>query len=169
MQHDYFQLLIKSAQRGRKNAFIDLCKLNAKKIFTLCVRMLVNKKVAEIIMIQIFKQAWENIRFVREEIAFDVWLKSIAIYTILEEIRTKKIENDLGSSTSDTQVTSSNSLEVMIMSLPEKERIIYIMNEIEGYTFQEISDFLYDYSENEIKFILRETRSKLARALPDEL
>ncbi len=169
MQHDYFQLLIKNAQKGRKNAFIDLCKLNGKKIYTLCVRMLANKKISDVLTVQIFKQAWENIRFVREEISFDTWLKGIAIYNILEEVRTKKIKEKFGGALTDAQVVSTDPLEVMILSLPEKERIIFIMNQIEGYTYQEISDYLFDYTEKEIKFILRETRVKLAEAMTNEL
>jgi RNA polymerase sigma-70 factor (ECF subfamily) len=131
--------------------------------------MLANKTLAKEITIQIFLQAWENIRFVRTDIPFDVWLKSIAIYTILEEIRTKKRTNELTIKEEAVKPDSPNPLEVMILSLPETERIIFILHQIEGYTYQEISDFLYDYSDTEIKFILRETRHKLAEAFKDEL
>lgn len=168
MQHDYFQLLIQSAQRGRKNAFIDLCELNAKKIYTLCVRMLANEAVAKEITIQIFLQAWENIKFVRKDTSFDIWLKGIANYTILEEIRTKNKRNEL-KITGDTIPESINPLEKSILSLPEIERIIFIMYQIEGYTFEEISDFLYEHSIEEIKSRLRKTRREIAGVLKDEL
>lgn len=168
MQHDYFQLLIQSAQRGRKNAFVDLCELNAKKVYTLCVRMLANERLAKEITIQIFLQAWENIKFVRQDTSFDIWLKGIANYTILEEIRTKSKRTELNISGDDT-ASSDNKLENFILSLPERERIIFIMYQIEGYTFQEIADFLYEHSKDEIKSILRDTRRKIAEALKDEL
>ena len=126
-------------------------------------------RLAKEITVHIFLQAWENIQFVRKDTPFDLWLKGIAIYSILEEIRTKARTNQLKSKDKEDKPNANNPLEVMILSLPETERIIFIMHQIEGYTFQEISDFLYDYSENEIKFILRETRHKIAEALKDEL
>lgn len=171
MQHDYFRLLITSAQGGRKNAFIDLCELSAKKIYTLAVRMLVDPNVAKIVTVDIFIQAWENIKFVREDTPFDIWLKGIAIYTILDEIRTKSRRETLKKSKTPGHESFDvdDKLESMILALPEKERVIFILHEIEGYTYQEISDFLHEYKLNEIKFIIRETRQKLVEALDDEL
>ncbi len=169
MQHDYFQLLIKSAQQGRKNAFVDLCELNAKKVYTLCVRMLGNERLAHEISIQIFLQAWENIKFVRADSSFEIWLKGIAIYTILEEIRTGNKGNEIEISPEDPLPVSENPIENKILSLPRTERIVFIMYQIEGYTFQEIADFLYDHSVEEIKSILRESRRKITGELKNEL
>lgn len=169
MQHDYFQLLVQSAQRGRKNAFIDLCEMNAKKIFTLCVRMLSNTTLAQHIIVKIYLQAWENIQFVREDTAFEVWLRSIAIYTILEEIRTKALRKKLDIQANETPPVTGNPLENYILKLPEPQRIIYILHEMEGYTYSEIGDFFTDYNETEIKSIVRKIRGNIAEELKDEL
>lgn len=169
MQHDYFQLLIQSAQKGRKNAFIDLCELNTKKIYTLCVRMLANKKVASKITIQIFLQAWENIQFVRTDTPFELWLKSIAIYALLEEIRTKTVTTSIEFDKEDTNITTDNKLDELLVNLPEKERIIFLLRESEGYTFDEIKDFFNEYALEEIKLLFGETRRKILEAMKDEL
>lgn len=164
MQHDYIKLLINSAQQGRKNAFIDLCELSAKKIYTLCYRMLVNHNLAKVVTLEIFKQAWENIRFIREDISFDIWLKGISVFTILDEIRSKKRRKELEKKKENIAVEKAENidrLELMILSLPEKERVIFILHEIENYSYPEISDFMHEYSSNEIKFIVQSTRRKL--------
>jgi RNA polymerase sigma-70 factor (ECF subfamily) len=169
MQHDYFQLLVQAAQRGRKNSFIDLCELNAKKIFTLCVRMLTNETLAHHISVKIYLQAWENIQFVRADTAFEVWLRSIAIYTILEEIRTKKLREELKLTSEEIPPATNDPLEKILLHLPEIERAIYILHEMEGYTYSEITDFFTNYDEQEIKSSVRNIRRKIAMELKNEL
>ncbi len=172
MQHDYISLLISSAQQGRKNSFIELCELSAKKIYNICLRMLSNEPLAISVSKEIFMQAWENIKFIREDISFDLWLKGITVYTILDEIRTKSRFKKLSSKEKNMLPDTSKSkekLEAMILSLPEKERVLFVLHEIENYTYSEIHDFLSEYPLSEIKFYIRETRRKLCEALCDEL
>lgn len=172
MQHEFIKLLIHSAQRGRKNAFIDLCEMNMKNIFTLCVRLLADKRLSKQISIEIFTQAWENIRFVRDDSTFDAWLKGIAVYTILDEIRTrertKEFENS-SASDEDEAVETENQLESLIIALPENERVTYILHDIEGYSYSEISDFLHEMSEEEIQSSVKQTRRKLIESTKNGL
>ena len=165
MQHDYIQLLIKSAQQGKKNAYRELCEINLKKIFNMSVRFLHNKIIAEEITQNIFIEAWENIKFLREEQSFEVWLKSIAIYKILDELRTDNIktwmlEEELISE-NDFKINCVDKFENLILSLPKKERIAFILHEIEEYTYAEISDFMDNMNEEQVKDIIRETRESI--------
>lgn len=170
MQHDYIRLLIKSAQQGKKNAYRELCNTNLKKIYNLSLRFILNEKIAEVLTQNIFIEAWENIKFLREEQAFDIWLKSIAVYKILDEIRTNKIKSEMIEnkliSESDFEIKSPDKFENLILLLPEKERIAFILHEIEEYTYDEISDFIHDMTKDQIKNIIRGTRKSLINA-PD--
>ena len=162
MQNDFLKLLIKSAKQGKKNSFRELCNLNVKKIYNIAVRFVLNEKIAEIVTQNIFIEAWENLKFLREEQSFEAWLKGIAIYKLLDELRTAKVKNNLietGVITeSDMELTSNDNDENLILSLPEKERVIFILRDIEKYTYEEIADFIYDLNIEEIKSIVRQTR-----------
>ena len=165
MQHNYIQLLIKSAQQGKKNAYRELCEINLKKIFNMSVRFLHNKIIAEEITQNIFIEAWQNIKFLREEQSFEIWLKSIAVYKILDELRTNKIKRWMLEkeiiSEKDFEISCNDKFENLILSLPEKERVAFILHEIEEYTYAEISDFINDMSEEQVKEIIRETRESI--------
>lgn len=170
MQHDYIRLLIKSAQQGKKNAYRELCNTNLKKIYNLALRFTLNVKIAEVLTQNIFIEAWENIKFLREEQTFEIWLKSIAVYKILDEIRTSvikesMIENEVISE-NDFELNSNNKFENLILLLPENERSAFILHEIEEYTYDEIADFINDMTKDQIKNIIRETRKSLINA-PD--
>lgn len=162
MEHDFVKLLIKSAKQGKKNAFRELCNINLKKIYNIAVRFVLNEKIAEIVTQNIFIEAWDNLKFLREDQSFEAWLKGIAIYKLLDELRTEKIKNELieeGIITYDSELTSNEKDENIILSLPEKERVAFILHDIEQYTYEEISDFIYDLSIDEIKKIVRQTRN----------
>jgi RNA polymerase sigma-70 factor (ECF subfamily) len=170
MQHDYIKLLIKSAQQGKKNSYRELCNINLKRIYNLAVRFLLNTKIAEEITQNIFIEAWENLKFLRPEQSFDIWLKSIAIYKVLDELRTNKIKERLISeeiiSDDNFKVECNRKFENLILTLPEKERIAFILHDIEKYTYAEVSDFMHEYSEEEIKTLVRETRNSIINS-PD--
>ena len=162
MEEDYIKLLIKSAKQGKKNAYKELCNINLKKIYNIAVRFLLNEKIAEVITQDIFIEAWTNPHFLREDQSFEIWLKSIAIYKLLDEVRSEKVKTHLISENivdeNESEISSNERLESIILSLPEKERITFILHDIEKYTFEEISDFFSDLKKEEIKQMVRETR-----------
>jgi len=172
MQHEFINLLIQSSRRGRKTAFIELFELNVKKIYTFCIRLLADEKLADQISMEIFTEAWRNIRFVRDDTRFDTWLKGIGIFIILDEIRTRSRTEKIYQSIEIPEskvIVSSNKLESTIISLPEKDRILFVLRHIEGYSYDEISDFIHDISREEIKKSIVNTRQKLCAMMKDEL
>lgn len=168
MQHDYVKLLIKSAKQGKKNAYRELCNLNLKKIYNISVRFLLSEKIAEIITQDIFVEAWNNLNFLRDDQSFEAWLKSIAVYKLLDEIRTSTIKNKLIEdniiTSNDIEIVSNDKFENKILCLPEKERISFILRDIEKYTYDEIADFTNDISKDEIKSMIRQTRKSIINA-----
>ena len=172
MQDGYIKLLIKSAQQGKKNAYRELCEINLKKIYNMAIRFLLNEKMAEVLTQNIFIEAWKNLKFLREEQLFDVWLKSIAVYKILDELRTETIKSKMIEdgiiSENDFNIQCKDKYESMILSLPQKERIAFILHEIEEYTYEEISDFINEMEKEQIKEIIRETRNSLINTTNNE-
>lgn len=168
MQHDYINMLISAAKQGRKNSFLDLCEFNLKKIYNFCFRMLADVKLAEITTEEVFEQAWNSIKSVRDDIPFELWLRGIALVITLDEIRTNIRKNKFNI-TNKTLPEISNKYDVFLLNLSDKERIIFLLHEIEGYKYTEISDVLYEYSLEEIKQTNISTREKLVREFSDEL
>lgn len=165
MKPDYIKLLITSAKQGKKNAFRELANINLKKIYNIAVRLLLNEKVAEVVTQDIFIEAWNNLNFLRDELMFEVWLKGIAIYKLLDELRTQTVKKRLLEEgivlPTTANVTSTDKTENTILQLPEKKRIAFILHGIEKYTYEEISDFIYDMTANDIKKMVRETRKEI--------
>ncbi len=172
MQEDYIIQLIKSAQLGKKEAFEELCNLNLKKIYNLSVRIVLNGKIAEIITQDIFIEAWENLEFLTEEEDFEVWVKNIAVHQILDEIGSNEIKKQLIKekeiSENDFNPSSPDKFERIILLLPDIERIPFILHEIEEYTYEEISEFYADLNTDEVKDLIRETRSTFLNLLEYE-
>ena len=162
---NYVKYLVELSQKGRKNSFIELCNFNLLNVYALSLRLLASKKLAHELSRKIFLSAWENIIHFREEIPFPDWLKAISVYTILEEIRTKKIKNSLGILSTEDEPNSEYIIDNMIFKLPERERIIFVLHELEGYSPQEIADFLGDISKTSIMEILKSVRKTFIREL----
>lgn len=170
MQNDQIKQLIKSAQGGNKNAYRELCNSNIRKIYNLAVRLILNIEIAEVLTENIFIEAWENIKSIREDQELVAWLNSIAIYKILDEIRTNEIKKELLKkkiiTESDFSILSTDKFENLILILPDRKRIVFILHEIEKYTYDEIADFSDEMTKDEIKNIIQATRNSLINS-PD--
>ncbi|PJA96584.1 MAG: hypothetical protein CO129_05820 [Ignavibacteriales bacterium CG_4_9_14_3_um_filter_34_10] len=168
MQHDYINMLISAAKQGRKNSFLDLCEFNLKKIYNFSLRMLANVELASIITEEVFEQAWINIKTVRDDVSFELWLRGIAIYSILDEIRSHKRKSEFGIQDNPPKEFLNN-FDKFLMTLDDKQRIIFVLHEIEGYKYHEISEVLYEYDIEDIKATNIATREKMGQDLADEL
>ena len=84
MDDKYINELVEEAKLGKTNAFKELSEINLKKIYNLAYRMLLNPEDTMKVTSETFFEAWHNLKFLRTDQKFDKWLKSIAIYKILE-------------------------------------------------------------------------------------
>lgn len=168
---NYIKYLIGLSQRGRKNSFIELFELNLKPIYTLTARTLADKEITAEVVKEVFLSAWQNIKFVREDISITAWLSSIAVFEIMEELRTKdkrkKIYGKVGNNGTEVYnpVSTGNDIERQIIELPELERVIIVLHDIEGYNASEISGLFGDLSLKEVRRILNIARQTLTEHL----
>lgn len=165
---NYIKYLIDLSIEGRKNSFMELCKLNIDSIYVLILRLVGNVDLAIDLTINVFMSSWENLNHFRSEVVFNDWLKGIAVYMTLEEVRTHVRQKKLaanGKNNTSPQPTSSNKLEKMIFSLGELQRIVFVLHDIEGYSCSEISDFMSGTTEKKIKQELKKTRKELMARL----
>jgi RNA polymerase sigma-70 factor (ECF subfamily) len=157
---NYVSYLIELSQQGRKNAFFDLCEINLKNVFTVAYRLLSNEELAQKITLKTLFIAWENIKSFDVKKSFLFWLKGLAIKSSIMELE-KHADSTKTISSNTIFAHEHEKIEKLIMDLPNEERIIFVLHDLEGYTYDEVKDFLFDSSADELKTKLIEIREKL--------
>ncbi len=114
----------------------------------MCLRLTADTYLAEEITKEVFILTWQQILHVRENVSFSLWLTAISVYTVLEKFRAKnsfsKLSNGIkaGGAPYDTDNEETLRLEKAILSLPDKDRFILVLHDIEKYSDLEVADLL---------------------------
>lgn len=157
---NYVSYLVELSQSGRKNAYFDLCEINLRNIFTVAYRLYPEADRAQKITLKTLLIAWENIKSFDVKNSFALWLKSLAVKSAIRELN--KYGDSLKPAIDKTIYAHEHEkIENMIINLPNEDRIIFILHDLEGYDYEEIKNFLEDKSADEIKSHLLEIREKL--------
>ncbi len=136
--------------------------MNAGRIYALCLRLIADKELADQITKSVFLFAWKNISIFRTDIPFSSWLCSIAVYSSLENLRQN---NSAESNINEKKLKGLNvgAFEQEIILLPEKERLTFVLHELEKYTEEETAELLLMKTE-EVKKNLNNARARLKAA-----
>lgn len=141
IDNKFIRSLIQSAKQGNNAAIEQLFQMNLGKIYAFALRLTANKSLAEIITKETFIEAWKKISLVRPDASFLKWLNAIAVYKTIDNLRTQKQDpKRFKSDTKDIQM--KDELDVYILNLPDQERMVFVLNKLEGYTAEEISDLM---------------------------
>jgi RNA polymerase sigma-70 factor, ECF subfamily len=137
----FVRSLIENAKQGNNAAIEQLFQMNLGKIYAFALRLTANKSMAELITKETFIEAWKKINLVRGDSSFLKWLSAITVYQTIDSLRSKKQKtkpdhNEL------RELESKDELDKYILDLPDQERMIFVLNRIEGYTIEEISDMM---------------------------
>ena len=157
---NYVIYLIELSQSGRKNAYFDLCGINLRNVFTTAYRLIPDIERAQKITLQTFLVAWENIASFDTKKSFAIWLKGITVkFAIRDLSKYGHISNKITDKTFFAY--DHEKIENLIVTLPNEDRIIFVLHDLEGYTYEEIKSFLEDQSPDEIKSKLLAIREQL--------
>lgn len=161
---NYVLYLIERSQAGVRNSFFDLCEINLHTVFNISYHLLSTIEAAKKNALDTFFHVWETIKDFNSQTSFVLWLKELTVkYAIFEMKR-----NGLSYSYKPLINPSSDPhelLEQMIKCLPDEDRIILILHDMEDYTFKEIMNFLPGLSQDEIKSKLINAREYLISKL----
>ncbi|MCK9279555.1 MAG: RNA polymerase sigma factor [Melioribacteraceae bacterium] len=158
---NYINYLIDLAKTGARRSYLDLCEITMRNIYTLCFRLTLSEKDASEVTKIIFSSVWETINNYNSEITFSAWLESIAVRDIIVFLHSKPSIYEF-----DKQHPLYNDpTEFAIASLEKDERIVFILHDMEGYSYKEISSFFFDKSVDEIISIIIDARQKLIKAI----
>ena len=168
------------AQRGDVDAFGELYREHAGRVFALCVRMSGERVQAEELLQDVFVRAWERIGSFRGDAAFGSWLHRLAVNVVLTAARTNRrresrvaLVEDLVAveahgpewrSTNHVDPGTAIDLERAIAGLPAGARSAFVLHDIEGYSHGEIAQ-LTGLAEGTIRAQLHRARKLLTEML----
>ena len=167
--------LLKRALNGDIAAFEELVGSNEKRIYNLCYRMMKNEQDAQDMAQEALIKAWRSLRKFNLKAAFSTWLYKIAVNTCLDELRKRKnntqsIEDlkEKGHTIQDEKTknfTDDSDLRYEITQamdkLEPKEKIIIVLKDVHGYSYEEISGIL-ECPVGTVRSRLSRSRKKLA-------
>jgi len=178
-------IVIQRVIDGDKNAFEDLVLANQKNVYNLALKMTKNDEDALDISQEAFIKAYRNLGNFRGESKFSVWLYRLTYNICIDFLRRKSkekvisldFEDDSGDG-SPIEIPDIRDLpeESMIRrevrktvakslsELPQKHREILVMREINGMSYEEISEIL-TISVGTVKSRIARARMSLADIL----
>lgn len=156
--------LIKQAKKGDVAAFEELVRLHEKKVYTIAYKYMSNYEDAGDITQETFIKAFQVIHTFRGESSFGTWVSRIAANKALDELRKRKkfqitsleeeIELEAGSVNKEIaaedatpeecylQQETGEYLQNLLDAMREEYKVVIIMREIEGRTYEEIAESL---------------------------
>jgi RNA polymerase sigma-70 factor (ECF subfamily) len=173
--------LVRLAQSGEEAAFEELIRRHQQRVFGLVSGILRRREDVEDVVQQVFLKVFVSLKRFDQRAAFSTWLYKISVNECWDYLRKKKVrplvyEADLseeqvsrldGVVSADQQPASSSDraeardlLERMMEKLPEQDRELLVLKEVEGFSVQELAEIL-DLNVNTVKVRLFRARARL--------
>lgn len=156
-RHEEDRELVRLSQGGSEAAFEDLVRRHQQRVFALVNGILRRPDDVEDVAQQVFLKAYLGIRRFDQRAAFSTWLYKIAVNECWDYLRKKKVrplvyEADLseeqvsrldGIVSADRPPVGPNDraearemLERMLDTLPDQDRQLLLLKEVEGFSVQ---------------------------------
>jgi RNA polymerase sigma-70 factor (ECF subfamily) len=167
------ELVVRRAQAGDQEAFGDLYRAHAGRVYALCLRLEADAARAEELTQDVFVRAWERLASYRGESAFGTWLYRLAVNVVLGDRRSAwrrskrvMVTGDPGALEGATEAPQGRNLDLeqAIAALPPGARTVFVLHDVEGYTHDEIAS-LSGIAEGTSKAQLFRARRLLREAL----
>jgi RNA polymerase sigma factor (sigma-70 family) len=140
-------------EKTRNEAFNLLLKKYQQKIYWHIRRMVIDHDDADDIAQDVFVKVWKNLPGFRADAQLYTWMYRIATNECITFLNKKKAKNnvsldDVDSTLGDTLAASSyfdgdkaqRKLQEAILTLPDKQRLVFNMKYYEDMKYEEISD-----------------------------
>jgi RNA polymerase sigma-70 factor, ECF subfamily len=176
--------LVRLSQSGTQAAFEELVRRHQQRVFALVGGILRHAQDVEDVAQQVFLKAYLGIKRFDQRAAFSTWLYKIAVNECWDYLRKKKVrplvyEADLseeqvsrldGIVSADRPPANPNDrmeagelLERMLDALPEQDRQLLLLKEVEGFSVQELAEIL-NLNVNTVKVRLFRARGRIMDA-----
>ena len=173
--------LVRRAQGEDKEAFEELVRRHQHRVFAVAGGILRKREDVEDIAQQVFVKAYFSLKKFDQRAAFSTWLYKITVNECWDMLRKKKVrplvyESDLSEDQAKQVMTSgekvnpgpdiSEKIEVrehvdrLLEGLDERDRLMLILKEVEGYSIEEIAKVL-NLNGNTVKVRLFRARRRV--------
>jgi RNA polymerase sigma-70 factor, ECF subfamily len=173
--------LVCRAQAGDKEAFEELVRRHQHRVFAVAGGILRRREDVEDIAQQVFVKAYFSLKRFDQRAAFSTWLYKITVNECWDLLRKKKVrplvyESDLseeqaqqfsasermesGAPDISDKLEARQQVELLLRGLDERDRMMLILKEVEGFAIEEIAEIL-DLNANTVKVRLFRARRRI--------
>jgi RNA polymerase sigma-70 factor (ECF subfamily) len=173
--------LVRRAQVGDKEAFEELVRRHQHRVFAVAGGILRRREDVEDIAQQVFVKAYFSLKRFDQRAAFSTWLYKITVNECWDLLRKKKVrplvyESDLseeqaqqfsaservqsGAQDISDKLEAQQQVELLLRGLDERDRMMLILKEVEGFAIEEIAEIL-DLNANTVKVRLFRARRRI--------
>ena len=175
--------LVQAAQKGDDSAFEELVRTYEKKVYHLALRMCGNPDDAYEIAQEAFLSAWKGLKFFRGESSFSTWLYRLSSNAAIDFLRREKRQRGPGEFSLDDEETYIEPIDPSptpqrhaetqelrealaegLEKLSPEHRQVLLLRELQGLSYEEISDAL-DLDLGTVKSRIARAREKLRNYL----
>ena len=161
-------------ERKDERAFLELHRRHTPRLFALVARMLASgDEEAEDVVQETWIRAFESLVRFEWNSAFSTWLTGIGLNRVRNRIRKYGRARETGVEVvPDIAIVPERhevriDLERMIARLPDDQRMVFVLHDVEGMKHREIAEFL-DIPEGTSKTHLSNARKWLCAMMPGE-
>ncbi len=153
--HDSLILQKFEDEKTRNEAFGLLLKKYQQKVYWHIRRMVLNHDDADDLVQDVFIKVWKNLSNFRQDSQLYTWLYRIASNECITFLNKKKAKNNVSLDELPEQLTNNLSeenyfsgdaiqkkLQMALLTLPAKQKLVFNMKYYDDLKFQEISDVL---------------------------
>jgi len=173
--------LVRRAQRADQEAFEELVRRHQHRVFAVAGGILRRREDVEDIAQQVFVKAYFSLKRFDQRAAFSTWLYKITVNECWDLLRKKKVrpllyESDLSEEQARQVITSGEKqnpgpdirekiearerVERLLEGLDERDRLMLILKEVEGFSIEEIAAVL-NLNGNTVKVRLFRARRRV--------
>src|SRR5438093_9413686 len=172
--------LVRRAQSEDKEAFEELIRRHQHRVFAVAGGILRRREDVEDIAQQVFVKAYFSLKRFDQRAAFSTWLYKITVNECWDLLRKKKVrplvyEAHLSEEQARRIITSEEEgagpdiserlearqrVERLLQGLDERDRLMLILKEVEGFSIEEIGKVL-DLNANTVKVRLFRARRRV--------
>lgn len=173
--------LVREAQNGNDSAFEELVRRHQQRVFALVGGILRRREDVEDVAQQVFLKAFVSLKRFDQRSAFSTWLYKISVNECWDYLRKKKVrplvyESDLSEEqvsrldgivsidrppeAPSERVEARDLLQKVLGRLPEQDRQLLFLKEVEGFSVEELAVIL-DLNVNTVKVRLFRARGRI--------
>lgn len=180
--------LVKEMQEGKLEAFEEMVRRYQKRIYSLAFNMTHDRSEAEDIIQEVFLRVFNKINTFLGKAAFSSWIYRIALNVSYMKLKSRKKSellplkdflpkyqedgfhqaaiNDWSKETDDILLSaeSRKAIQTAIGQLPEKEKAVFVLRDIDGLSTEEVCKIL-ELSTPAVKSRLHRSRLFLRKRL----